>query len=318
MSIDNSNQASVSQRRDRIVGCFVGLAVGDALGAPLEFQSRRQVRKQYPDGLREMIDSSLWKKGEYTDDTQMALLIAESLLQSNGLLASDLAQRFQTWAQTAKDVGIQTRAVVNMAGYVRDPEACSSQYHAAHPDSSAGNGAVMRCAPVALFCLDSLDRLVEVSRASARVTHHDPKAQSSCVILNAWIQAAICSGIRDSRAEAIALLDETERPPWHRLEQIEAYKEDDIKSSGYTVDTLEAAAWSFLTTASYEEAVVRAANLGDDADTVAAVCGALAGACYGYAAIPERWRHQVRDEARIQKTALALGGFAVNTGSKSN
>jgi ADP-ribosyl-[dinitrogen reductase] hydrolase len=313
LSIDDSTLGCVSRRSDRIAGCFVGLAAGDALGAPLEFLSRRQVRKHYPEGLRDMIDSSLWKKGEYTDDTQMALLIAESLLQTKGFLASDLAQRFQTWARTAKDVGIQTRAVVNLAGYVHDPEDCASRYHAAHPDSSAGNGALMRCAPVALFCLDSVDRLVEVSRASARVTHHDARAQSSCVILNAWIQAAICRGIRDGRAEAIALLNEIERPVWHRVEQIEAYKEDDIKSSGYTVDTLEAAAWSFLTTASYEEAVVRAANLGEDADTVAAVCGALAGAYYGYAAIPERWRDQLQDQARIREIALELGGCAVET-----
>lgn len=313
MPIDDSSLGFVPQRSDRIAGCFVGLAVGDALGAPLEFLSRHQVRKRYPEGLRDMIDSRLWKKGEYTDDTQMALLIAESFLKRKGFLASDLAQRFQTWARTAKDVGIQTRAVVNMGGYVRDPEECSSQYHAAHPDSSAGNGALMRCAPVALFCLDSLDQLFEVSRASARVTHHDPKAQSSCAILNAWIQAAICRGIRDGRAEAIALLNETERPVWHRLEQIEAYKEDDIKSSGYTVHTLEAAAWSFLTTESYEEAVIQAANLGDDADTVAAVCGALAGAYYGYAAIPERWRDQLQDEARIREIALALGGSTDET-----
>ncbi len=318
MSVEDLQLGSVSRRSDRIAGCFVGLAVGDALGAPLEFQGRRQVRNQYPEGLRDMIDSSLWKKGEYTDDTQMALLIADSLLQSKGFLASDLAQRFQTWARTAKDVGIQTRAVVNMAGYVRDPEGCSSRYHAAHPDSRAGNGAVMRCAPVALCCLDSIDRLVELSRATARVTHHDSKAQSSCVILNAWIRAAICRGIRDGRVEAIGLLKETERSAWHRLEEIEAYKEDDIKSSGYTVDTLEAATWSFLTTASYEEAVVRAANLGDDADTVAAVCGALAGAYYGYAAIPKRWRKQLREEARIHKIALALGGFANETRGESD
>jgi ADP-ribosylglycohydrolase len=106
MSIDDSQLGSVSGRSDRVAGCLVGLAVGDALGAPLEFQSRRQVRKQYPEGLRDMIDSSLWKKGEYTDDTQMALLIAESLLQGKGFQSSDLAQRFQTWARTAKDVGI--------------------------------------------------------------------------------------------------------------------------------------------------------------------------------------------------------------------
>jgi ADP-ribosyl-[dinitrogen reductase] hydrolase len=299
-----------ADRADRVGGCLVGLAIGDALGAPLEFTSRREVRTRYPQGLREMMSSTLWKKGEYTDDTQMALLIAESLVQSKGFQASDLAQRFQTWARTAKDVGIQTRAVVNMAGYVRDPERCSSQYHATHPDSSAGNGALMRCAPIALFYLKSPDQLVEVSRASARVTHHDPKTQSSCVILNTWIQAAIRRGVRDARAEAIAMLDETELPAWHRLEQIEGYKEDDIKSSGYTVHTLEAAAWSFLTTESYEEAVIRAANLGDDADTVAAVCGALAGAYYGYSAIPRRWRDQLQDEVRIRETALALGGYA--------
>jgi ADP-ribosyl-[dinitrogen reductase] hydrolase len=316
MSSDDSSLSSGPQRSDRIAGCFVGLAVGDALGAPLEFLSRYQIRKSYREGLRDMIDSRLWKKGEYTDDTQMALLIAESLLQNKGFLASDLAQRFQTWARTAKDVGIQTRSVVNMAAYTHDPEGCSSRYHAAHPDSSAGNGALMRCASVALFCLDSLDQLIEVSRASARVTHHDPKAQSSCVILNAWIQAAIGRGVRDGRAEAIALVNETERPVWHRLAQIEAYKEDDIKSSGYTVHTLEAAAWSFLTTESYEEAVIRAANLGDDADTVAAVCGALAGAYYGYAAIPDRWRDELQDEARIREIALALGRCADKTAAK--
>jgi ADP-ribosyl-[dinitrogen reductase] hydrolase len=109
------------------------------------------------------------------------------------------------------------------------------------------------------------------------------------------------------------MLNETELPAWHRLGQIEDYKEDDIKSSGYTVHTLEAAAWSFLTTESYEEAVIRAANLGDDADTVAAVCGALAGACYGYAAIPLKWRDQLQDEPRIRKMALALGSHADET-----
>jgi ADP-ribosyl-[dinitrogen reductase] hydrolase len=260
-----------------------------------------------------MTASRLWKKGEYTDDTQMALLIAESLLQNKGFVASDLARRFQAWARTAKDVGIQTRAVVNMETYLSDPDRCSLRYYADHPDSSAGNGALMRCAPVALFCLNSLEELVETSRASARVTHHDPRAQSSCVILNAWIRAAICRGVRDGRSEALALVKHDELPAWNRLERIETYDEEDIASSGYTVQTMEAAAWSFLTTGSYEEAVVRAANLGDDADTVAAVCGALAGAYYGYAAIPQRWRGHLKDEARISRIALALGSYSDGT-----
>lgn len=308
MGLHHSNPAC--SRADSVTGCLVGLAAGDALGAPLEFMSRCEVRNRYPKGLRDMMSSSLWEKGEYTDDTQMALLLAESLRERTGLVPSDLARRFQFWARTAKDVGIQTRAVVNMRGYVDDPEHCSLRYYEAHPDSSAGNGALMRCAPVALFCVNSLDQLVEMSRSSARVTHHDPKAQSSCVILNSWIHAAISRRIRDARAEAISILEIAERPVWQRLKRIESCAEDDIMSSGYTVHTLEAAVWSFLTTESYEEAVVRAVNLGDDADTVGAVCGALAGAYYGYSAIPANWRSQLRDEAQIRKIALALAGWA--------
>ena len=89
---------------DRVAGCLVGLAVGDTLGAPLEFLTRQEVRKRFPQGLGEMIASSLWDKGEYTDDTQMALLIAESLVENKDFIASDFAKRFQNWTKTAKDV----------------------------------------------------------------------------------------------------------------------------------------------------------------------------------------------------------------------
>lgn len=306
----HTNLKSANDCSDRVAGCLVGLAIGDALGAPHEFLSRHEVHKRHPHGLREMIASSRWEKGEYTDDTQMALLIAESLLENKGFAASDIAKRFQDWARSAKDVGVQTRAVVNMARYLSDPEGCAHQYYKYYPDSSAGNGALMRCAPVALFCLNSLGKLVEMSRASARLTHSDPQAQSSCVVLNAWIRTAICDRVRDGRQQALAMLKDDELPAWHRLAQIQAYGEDDISSSGYTVHTLEAAAWSFLTTDCYEEAVVRAANLGDDADTVAAVCGAIAGAFYGYAAIPAKWRDQLQDEGRIREIALALYRYA--------
>lgn len=157
-----------------------------------------------------MTPSALWSKGEYTDDTQMALLIAESLIEKHGFVAIDIAKRFRSWAQTAKDVGVQTSAVVNMARYAEDPESCSSRYHADHPDSSAGNGALMRCAPIALFYLECLADVIEFSRASARLTHADPKAQSSCVILNLWIRTAILNSLRDGRAEAFSVLDKGE------------------------------------------------------------------------------------------------------------
>src|SRR6202521_6378062 len=101
--------------------------------------SRGEVRRRYPAGLRDMIDSRLWRAGEYTDDTQMALLIAESFLDKKGFEPSDLAQRFQTWAATAKDVGVQTRAVVNMAGYLAKSEGCPTTYYPALPNSRAAH-----------------------------------------------------------------------------------------------------------------------------------------------------------------------------------
>ncbi len=305
----HTNRESELRRADRVAGCLVGLAVGDAFGAPLEFSSRREIRNRFPQGLREMIPSPQRSRGEYTDDTQMALLIAESLLEKKGFVPEDIAKRFELWARTAPDVGLQTRAVVTMARYLQDPEGCAYRFYVDHPDASAGNGALMRCAPVALFCLNSVNRLAEMSRASARLTHCDPKAQSSCVILNSWIRAAICNGVRDGRSEATELLDAAERFPWHRLREIENCGQEEIASTGYTVHTLEAAAWSFLTTESYEEAIIRAANLGDDADTTAAVCGALSGAYYGYATIPLHWRGHLQDEVRIGDLALALGGY---------
>lgn len=291
---------------DRVSGCLVGLAVGDALGAPLEFMERREVRGKYPNGLREMVASTVWEAGEYTDDTQMALLLADSLLARRQLDARDIAQRFHEWHKSAKDVGIMTRAVLNSHGFQEFPEKAAANYFARFPDASAGNGALMRCAPVAISCLGRRELLAETSRLSARVTHFDPLAQSSCVILNEWLAEIILHGSKDGRQRGLAQLEETERTAWKKLEKIGAVPEEEIFSSGFTVHTLEAATWSFLTTESFEEAVVRAANLGDDADTVAAVCGALAGAYYGYAAIPIRWRNALKDEVRIRETALAL------------
>jgi ADP-ribosyl-[dinitrogen reductase] hydrolase len=295
-------------RPERVAGALVGLAVGDALGAPLEFKPRLSVRRTYPDGLREMIASHNWRKGQYTDDTEMALLIADSLLENVGLRPADIAKRFHKWAKSAKDVGIQTRAVVNANGYLHSPEGVARSHYQAHPNNSAGNGAVMRCAPVALFWLRNLPMLLGDSRRSARLTHGDPKAQSSCVILNSCIREAILHGIRDARSIAMHYLTPFEQKDWGRLMTIESMNEDQIKSSGYTVHTIEAAFWSFLTTDSFEEAVVRAANLGDDADTVAAVTGALAGSFYGYDSIPRRWLNDLEGEKLLSNTALKLAG----------
>jgi len=299
-----------NERNARATGCLVGLAVGDALGAALEFLPREEVRRRHPEGLREMVASTIWGAGEYTDDTQMALLIADSLVEHGRIEAKDLARRFYEWKKTAKDVGIMTRAVLGMPGYLGAPEECASRHHKNCPDESAGNGAVMRCAPVAIAFADAREKLVEESMASARVTHADPKAQESCAILNLWIAEILSTGQKDGIGAALEFAAKKEPNVWRRLGRIRDFGESEVLSSGYTVHTLEAAAWSFLTTESFEEAVVRAANLGDDADTVGAVCGAVAGAYYGYQGIPERWIAKLKDERKIRRSAEALVALA--------
>lgn len=294
---------------NRVAGTLVGLAVGDSLGAPLEFHDRATVRQNYPNLLRDMIASPLWRKGQFTDDTEMAVLIADSLLEKSRLDPVDIAKRFKEWEVSAKDVGNQTRAVVKTKGYLESPEAIARAYYQAHPNNGAGNGAVMRCAPVALFWLRNLPMLLADSRRSARLTHGDPKAQSSCVLLNVCIREAILHGMRDARSVATKYLTPFESTEWNRLPTIESLAEKQIQSSGYTIHTVEAAFWSFLTTDSFEDAVVRAANLGDDADTVAAVTGALAGAYYGFDSIPARWRSDLEQEARLHTMALRLAGL---------
>lgn len=292
---------------DRPTGCLVGLAVADALGAQVEFWPRSRVRQMYPNGLREMRKSGLWKAGEFTDDTDMALLLAKSLLIHGELNAGDIAKRFSKWSHNAKDVGNQVRRVTSMIGYGENPEECARQDYRNHPNNAAGNGAVMRCAPVAIFRSESVPMLLADSRRSARITHGDPKAQSSCVLVNMAILHMMQGGDKQSPWQhGMKFLTPLERESWARLPEIASLHEEEISSGGYTVNTVEAAFWSFVHSNSFEEAVERAACLGDDADTVAAVTGALAGAYYGYASIPQRWIKSLVDEERIRKTALRL------------
>jgi len=296
---------------DKVAGVLVGMAVGDALGAAVEFWPRSRVSATFPGGTTEMQASHNWKKGEYTDDTQMALLLADSLLKHSRLDPIHIAQQFLRWSQTAKDVGIQISRVVRMQGYSGQAEESAMLDYNNHPNAAAGNGAVMRCAPIALFHHDSIPMLLADSRRSARLTHGDPKAQSSCVLVNCAIDHFLRGGELTGCLQAgLSYLSSIEKAAWARLEGISSLQESEISSSGYTVATVEAAFWSLLRSTSFEGAVVAAVSLGDDADSVAAVTGAMAGAYYGYNAIPERWKQELLNERKIHRTALDLAGIS--------
>lgn len=275
----------------RAQGCTVGASVGDALGMPLEFGPRQPADRL----VREMQAGRL-PAGDFTDDTEMALALAESLLAYHSLDPADVALRFVTWYQAGPDdVGNHTSAVLSRVAAGEDWERAVEAVQRQRPDS-AGNGSVMRCWPVALAHWNDLDRLLADSRLQSRVTHPHPE----CVAGSAFVNAAIyylLQGVQPAEAVARALeVVEMPAPLREVVEAAPTHRREELKNSGWVRHTLESAVWGLLTTDSFEEAVVQVVNLGNDADTAGAVVGALAGAAYGLEGIPAQWREALRGE----------------------
>jgi ADP-ribosylglycohydrolase len=293
---------------DRACGVLVGTAAGDALGAAYEFGPPRG-----PELEVAMVGggSFNWEPGEWTDDTSMAIAIAEvaatgaDLRQEESLDA--IARRWHEWSQHAKDVGVQTRSVLSRAG--RDgisAQTARSESAALHQrrGRTAGNGSLMRTAPVALAYLDDEAALVEAARAVSELTHYDPEAGDACVLWCLAIHHAILTGKLDARI-GLQHIDIDRRDLWaSRLDVAEASKPSDFKNNGWVVEALQGA-WSAIATTPIPQddpakGVFRADHLrlaldaavrgGGDTDTVAAIAGGLLGAAYGASAIPAKWR----------------------------
>jgi len=279
--------------RGRMRGCAVGAAVGDALGMPLEFGPRQPADRL----LREMRAGRL-PSGTFTDDTEMALALAESLLAHLPLDPKDLATRFLGWYRMGpEDVGVHTGAVLERVDLGEDWEAASRAVQRVSP-GSAGNGSVMRCWPAALAHWNDREGLLVDSRLQSRVTHAHPECEAACAFVNATIYSLL-AGNAPSKAVAQAVEILGDGMPTELRQTIEAAPglgREELKNSGWVRHTVESAVWGLLTTSSFEEAVVQVVNLGDDADTAGAVVGALAGAAYGLDAIPERWREALRGQ----------------------
>ncbi len=292
------------EEADRFRGCLVGLAVGDCLGGPVEGWSRSEIREKFG-RLKEIVGGGWlggWLNlapGEYTDDTQMMLCIARSIVKRGQFDPDDVAAEFVRWYETRpKDIGNTTRAALGKIKAGRRWLEASREAHNDLGGKSAGNGGVMRCAPVGLLHCHREEELFGDSLTSAQITHWDPVAGWACVALNLAIAGAVQGSAKD-KLLADVLPKIAELAVREALAQVEGLPAEKVRASGYAVHTVQAAFWSFLGTASFEEAVVMAVNLGEDADTTGAVCGALAGAYYGLAAIPERWVKVLRDREEI-------------------
>ena len=292
-------------RRDRALGAFMGLAVGDALGTTIEFS-----RRDSTPPVTDMIGGGPFglKPGEWTDDTSMALCLADSLVVNDGDLDPlDLAQRFLRWWKQGEnsvtgrcfDIGNATRSA--LAAFARTGTPRGDD----HPHA-AGNGGVMRLAPAALAAKGDAARAVFLSRAQSEVTHAAAEcldaAEALALVLNAGIlgdgKAALdaAAGARLSAPKVAAVAAGS----WRGRSRAT------IRSTGYVVDTLEASLWAVSGSDSFEEAVLKAVNLG--ADRVGVVTGQIAGAVWGLAAIPERWRRTIAWRDRLVAKADTLWG----------
>jgi ADP-ribosyl-[dinitrogen reductase] hydrolase len=277
--------------RNRIAGVAVGAAIGDALGMPLEFGPPRPAERT----VREMLPGRI-PAGSFTDDTEMALALAESLLAQRPLNPADLAQRFVAWIENhPADVGIHTASVLWRLADGEPWEAAVAAVQVRN-SGSAGNGSVMRCWPVALAWWADLERLLTDSVLQSRVTHPHPE----CTAGSAFVNAAIHHLLHDLTPEAAVAraLDDAAVPATLRavIEAAPGKERRDLPNTGWVRHTLESAVWGLLTTHTFEDAVVNVVNLGSDADTAGAVVGALAGAAYGLDAIPPRWQTALRGE----------------------
>ena len=287
---------------NRFRGCLLGLAAGDAVGTTVEFAPRGSFTP-----LTDMVGGGPFglEPGQWTDDSSMALCLAESLVERDGFDPLDQMERYCRWWQEGYlssngrcfDIGVTTAAALGQFRAMGDPMAGSVD------SRKAGNGSIMRLAPVPMFFVSSwaiadplpdfevmLDELGQWAMSSSRTTHGAAECLEAC----AWFARAIARALEGASKTDILLADR-EMPldcPSIRAIARGEYRDksrDEIQGSGYVVRSLEAALWCFDQTDNFRDAILLAANLGDDADTTAAVCGQIAGAFYGESGIPEPW-----------------------------
>ncbi|MFI5572327.1 ADP-ribosylglycohydrolase family protein [Streptomyces sp. NPDC051740] len=277
-------------RTERALGAVIGSAVGDALGAPFEFgpEGAFSARFPAPGAGGEMCGGGGWDPGEATDDTQMAVLVAESLLERGGLDLPDVFRRFRRWAAAdPKDIGLQTEAVLTGG----DPWDLAAALHFRTSQRAAGNGALMRAAPSAVYFAPlGRDATMDAARRLSALTHGDRAAWEGTAVLHELVRVALTG------ADPLTAVPDTLHAlhPDHHDRYATVLAPDwhpDLATefNGAVWPCLASAVWAVRTTTGYEDAVRAAIDLGGDTDTVAAVTGGLAGAVYGVDAVPARW-----------------------------
>lgn len=281
--------------KDKMRGCLYGQAIGDALGLGSEFMDKSEVMINYPDGLSrydQIIQDDhrcRWRKGAWTDDTDMMLCIL-SAFEDGSFNTKKVARNFKAWFNDdPMGIGGHTFKVLSMEEYVEQPEMCSKLWWNLSRHRSAANGALMRTSVVGLANDHNETQAVEI----CRLTHYDPRCVGSCVIASLIIHNLVWNDHELSYDEIRAIGEKYDVRIGEWIDM--AYQNEDIadldldenNSIGYTLRTLAAALWCYWHAKSFEDGLLAIVNEGGDADTNAAISCAILGAKFGYDSIPE-------------------------------
>ncbi len=274
-----------TQIMERATAAFLGLALGDALGATTEFMTPGEIRSKHK--VHRKIIGGGWlgiKAGQVTDDTEMSLALARALVQRQGWSLPQIADNFVAWMRSKPiDIGSTVRKGIRMYMTSGCLEVPLNEW-------DAGNGAVMRMAPVALVTLGDSELLQQCALQQARLTHHHVLSDAACITVGKMVQAAICGC---DRFELHALTRElTSQYPNFRFNKYKG------QASGYVVDTLQTVFHYIFSSASFEECLIGVVNQGGDADTTGAIAGMIAGAFYGLEALPRPWLKRLDGQVR--------------------
>lgn len=298
---------------NRFRGCFYGQAIGDALGLGTEFMTDEDIAWKYPNGLRHYNQifqdrhRKRWKIGDWTDDTDMMLYIADAVIEDKGVNFLNIAKHFKSWANgTPMGIGSHTYKVLMIGGYSEKPFEVSQMVWKMSGCQSAANGGLMRTSVVGLFpkevrtCAENICKL----------THYDPRCVGSCVIISELIHALVYDIEPPTRSEMLNIALQYHADIGEYIDN--AWCEPDVKhlafndNCGYTLVTLSVALWAYWHASSFEEGLLAVVNAGGDADTNAAVACAILGAKYGYNAIPKEYTDGLLYREQLEERLCGL------------
>ena len=294
----------MNELENKVLGCLLGLACGDAVGASVEFLPRSRFKP-----LTDMVGGGKFqlKAGMWTDDTSMALCLAESLLLCKGFDADDQMQRYLQWMDegyySSKDhaFGLGKTMINALFRYRKTGNPYSGRAESRY----SGNGSLMRFAPIAIYYRNNPLQAWKYAGLSSQTTHASAECIQACqyfchVLLNALAGK--------NKQQIFEIQDALELSCLTSVVSCDFFNKtvDEVKGSGFVLESLEAALWAFWHTDNFEDAVLAAANLGDDADTTAAICGQLAGAYYGVERIPSEWLEKLHRKNDIEQLAINL------------